>query len=96
MPTSTIDAVGAATVAPAQVPVDTSGGNPAPASSAPRASLQQVVQRLSDTLRTQNQRLDFSIDSASDRVVVTVRDADTGQVLRQIPSAEVLALRARV
>jgi flagellar protein FlaG len=36
--------------------------------------------------------LQFSVDSASGRTVVSVRDMATGDVIRQIPSEEALRL----
>jgi flagellar protein FlaG len=43
-------------------------------------------------LRSVGRQVQFSIDSASGRTVVSVRDADTGDVIRQIPSEEALRL----
>jgi flagellar protein FlaG len=43
-------------------------------------------------LRSVGRQVQFSIDSASGRTVVSVRDADTGDMIRQIPSEEALRL----
>ena len=40
--------------------------------------------------------LNFSIDDSSGQVVVKVIDGDSGEVVRQIPSEEVLKLAARL
>ncbi len=57
-------------------------------------SVDAVNRYLQDTLRYQGIR--FSVDTASGRTVAVVRDMDTGQVLRQIPSESMLVLAARV
>ena len=52
--------------------------------------LQELVDRLNQSIPTKDVSLKFEIDSVLDRPVMTVLDADTGQVLRQVPSDEVL------
>jgi flagellar protein FlaG len=47
-------------------------------------------------LQTQNRNLAFSIDDETKRSVVTVKDSESGDVIRQIPSEEVLALAERI
>jgi len=44
----------------------------------------------------QNRNLTFSVDENTDRSVVTVLDANSGDVIRQIPSEDVLALAERI
>lgn len=51
---------------------------------------------LSLFLQVQNRDLAFSIDEDTARSVVTVIDGQSGDVIRQIPSEEVLALAARI
>lgn len=51
-----------------------------------------VAQQLESYLRSVGRSVQFSIDSASGRTVVSVRDAATGEVIRQIPSEEALRL----
>jgi uncharacterized FlaG/YvyC family protein len=41
-------------------------------------------------------RVSFSVDQQTKRVVVRVLNADTNEVVRQIPAEEVLALEARL
>jgi flagellar protein FlaG len=43
-----------------------------------------------------NVKLNFSVDRASNEVVVTVVDDDTGKVIRQIPAKEALDLAAKI
>lgn len=47
-------------------------------------------------LQSQNRNLAFSVDQDSQRSVVTVTEADSGEVIRQIPSEEVLRLAERL
>jgi flagellar protein FlaG len=51
-----------------------------------------VAQQLESYLRSVGRSVQFSIDSASGETVVSVRDAATGEVIRQIPSEEALRL----
>jgi len=51
-----------------------------------------VAQQLETYLRSVGRSLHFSIDEQSGETVVSVRDAETGEVIRQIPSAEALRL----
>jgi flagellar protein FlaG len=51
-----------------------------------------VAAQLESYLRSIGRSVQFSIDSASGRTVVSVRDAATGDVIRQMPSEEALRL----
>ena len=42
--------------------------------------------------RSIRRELEFRIDDASGRTIITVRNKDTGEVVRQIPAEEVVAL----
>ena len=61
-----------------------------------QASLENAVQEAESFLQTQNRNLAFSIDDETKRSVVTVKDSESGDVIRQIPSEEVLALAERI
>ena len=52
----------------------------------------QAVQRIQSYLKSVNHALEFRIDSDSGRTVVSVRDVETGDLIRQFPSEEVLRL----
>ena len=58
--------------------------------------LNQAVAEISDFVQTQNRDLAFSIDDKSRRQVVVVTDSESGDVIRQIPSEEALALAQRI
>jgi flagellar protein FlaG len=50
-----------------------------------RAALEQFVRSIS-------RELEFRVDEASGRTIITVRIKETGEVVRQIPAEEVIAL----
>ncbi|MCI5831052.1 MAG: flagellar protein FlaG [Treponema sp.] len=52
------------------------------------------LQRLSDMVT--GHRLHFNVNSETNKVVVTVVDASTNEVIRQIPSEEVQKIQARM
>jgi flagellar protein FlaG len=87
----------AVSVSPARV----AGSDPAPAR-APlpeaqparltAAQVEQMVQEVRQVVEPVAQNLRFSIDEGSGRPIVKVVDAQTEEVLRQIPSEELLAI----
>lgn len=52
----------------------------------------KVAQQLESFLKRVSRELEFHVDDASGRVVCSVRDAQTGDLIRQIPNEEVLRL----
>lgn len=58
--------------------------------------LESAVSNLNDFVQTVRRDLAFSVDDDSGRTVVTVSDRQSGDVIRQIPSEEVLSIAARV
>ncbi len=58
--------------------------------------LSRVVEKLNEFLRQSARNLQFRYDDSSGRTVITVVDAATGDVIRQIPSEELLALAERM
>lgn len=55
-----------------------------------RENLRSAIQRLNDMMRESSRALNFSMDETTDRVVITVKNANTGEVVRQIPDATLL------
>lgn len=49
-------------------------------------NLKEIVERLNQQLKDNNRSLGFSVDEAINTFVVTVRDSNTGEVVRQIPT----------
>ncbi len=52
--------------------------------------IDEVLQKLNSAARTMGTNLSFSVDGTTKKTVVTVTDAQTGEVIRQIPSEEML------
>ena len=55
-----------------------------------RKSLQEAISRLNEQMKQNGRNLNFSIDQVVDRTVVTVKNSQTGEVVRQIPDETVL------
>jgi flagellar protein FlaG len=70
------------------------GGESLPARNAAVAAqdLERSLLKLSATMAASQRNLSFRIDQGSGRTVITVVDAVTKEVIRQIPSEEVLAV----
>lgn len=56
------------------------------------AQLQNVVDSINKTLLQANKNIQFSVDSDTKRTVVKLMDMETGDVIRQYPSKEALAI----
>lgn len=52
--------------------------------------LDAAIDRLNEMMKNSQRSLSYSVDNASDKVVVQVRDFTTDQVVRQIPTEEAL------
>jgi flagellar protein FlaG len=65
-------------------------------SSPDKADLSKTVDKINELIQGMQRELQFSVDDASGRTVVTVRDSRTREVIRQIPSEEVLAMAERL
>lgn len=50
----------------------------------------QAVQKINETMQTFSQKLEFSVDKETEAFVVKVVDKETKEVIRQIPSEELL------
>lgn len=79
----------AATAAPRPAAVDPSRAETAEPDP---VTLGKAVDRLNDTMRAKAQGLEFTIDDDSKRLVVKVVDQQTKEVIRQVPSQEVLEI----
>jgi flagellar protein FlaG len=88
--------------APASEPVVKPGASVAPTPRADAAVATQtemrqrmaaVAQQLRDYLRSNGRDLEFHVDADTDAMVITVREAASGEVIRQIPNEEALQMR---
>jgi len=60
------------------------------------AQLDKAVTRLNDHIQNVQRNLSFSIDKESGRTVVTITDAQTKEVIKQLPPDETLRLAASI
>ena len=74
------------------LPPPGSGGAPAPVEAPSTAQIDAAVSRLSDFVQSVQRDLSFNVDDATGKTVVIVRDSKTDEVVRQIPSEEVIQL----
>jgi len=78
----------------------TQGNNIREAGADSREKLQErlagVVERLNEHMHEMQRSLRFSVDDDSGRVVVKVIDKNTDEVIRQIPSEEMLAVMKNI
>ena len=58
--------------------------------------LEAVVSKLNDLVHELHRELQFSVDDKSGETVIKVIDSETDEVVRQIPSEEVVRLRERL
>lgn len=54
------------------------------------SQMQEIVDRINEQMKDHNRNLGFSIDRKINTFVVTVRNSNTGEVVRQIPSEVVV------
>jgi len=59
-------------------------------------SLESAVQEIAADVQNRQRSLQFSVDESSGRTIITVIDRETSEVIRQIPSEEVLTLAAQM
>lgn len=58
----------------------------------PSSSLDAALARLTEALRTASVSVQFEIDSSSHRVITKVMDKASGEVIRQIPTEELVRI----
>ena len=57
-----------------------------------RKNLHEAVSRLNEQLKSKGRGLIFSLDERIDRTIITVKNLQTGEVVRQIPTEEVVRM----
>jgi flagellar protein FlaG len=58
--------------------------------------MESVTKQIDSFLRSTNRSLQFRVDDATGRTVVSICDAETGEVIRQVPGEEVLKMAQRL
>lgn len=54
--------------------------------------LKAAVNEINRALQQSNRALEFSVDEDTDRLIVRLKDGETGETIRQFPSDETLAI----
>lgn len=57
-----------------------------------RQNLQEAIERLNQQVKANGRDLSFQMDETIDRPIITVRNIETGEVVRQIPSEEIIRM----
>lgn len=65
---------------------------PEPAAAVDPRALQQLADKLTQTIGMTGQQVQFSVDNDTGKTVLRVTDAESGAVLRQIPGDEALSM----
>ena len=58
--------------------------------------IESVTRQIDSFLRSQNHQLQFRVDQGTGKMVVTVTDGETGEVIRQVPGEEALKMAQRI
>ena len=61
-----------------------------------QSDIRETVQELNVTPQLVSRNLEFRVDSDSGRTVITVRDTETQEVIRQIPSEQLLEISGKL
>jgi flagellar protein FlaG len=62
----------------------------------PAHKIESVTRQIDSFLRSQNHQLQFRVDQGSGKMIVTVTDGETGEVIRQVPGEEALKMAQRI
>src|SRR5215218_1349357 len=68
----------------------------APSQGELRTRIAAVAQQMRDYLRSNGRDLEFRVDADTHDMVITVREAASGKVIRQIPNEEALQMRRHI
>jgi flagellar protein FlaG len=60
------------------------------------STVASAAKQIESFLKSMGRTLEFRVDAETNRTVVTVRDSESGEVIRQIPGDEVLQLARRL
>jgi flagellar protein FlaG len=66
----------------------------APAVTIPK--IESVTRQIDSFLRSINKSLQFRVDQATGQMIVTIRDDETGEVIRQVPGEEAVRIAQRI
>lgn len=58
--------------------------------------IESVTRQIDSFLRSINRSVQFRVDQASGEMVVSICDAETGEIIRQVPGEEALRIAERI
>jgi flagellar protein FlaG len=70
--------------------IDAARTQPAPEAESASPKIEQIAERLESYIRSVSRSLEFKVDANSGRTIISVLDAETGDLIRQIPNEEVV------
>src|SRR5690606_11312732 len=76
--------------------LSSSGAENEPRKAEQKLGVEEAVERIRAQVQTLQRNLNFSVDDSTGEVVVQVLDGDSGKVVRQIPSEDILRLAERL
>lgn len=56
------------------------------------ADVERATSKVNDFVKQIDRNLEFAVDESSGRVIITVREPETGKIIRQIPPEELLVI----
>ena len=77
---------------PTQPPVATQVSPDNASERPPREAMKAAAEQIESYLKSVGRELQFSVDEETGETVITVRDASTGEIVRQIPKAEAMRI----
>jgi flagellar protein FlaG len=76
----------------ATAPVPKPASQAMPARAVDTEAIKQAATAVNDILKTLASVIEFTVDTRSEKIVVHIVDSQTGKVIRQIPTEDMLAL----
>jgi len=61
-----------------------------------KRDISEAIEKINTRMRADGRALSFSVDEAADRTVITVKNSETGRVVRQIPDEALLRVAHRL
>lgn len=58
--------------------------------------IESVTRQIDSFLRSINKSLQFRVDQATGQMIVTIRDDETGEVIRQVPGEDAVRIAQRI
>lgn len=94
---SVVRQAGAAAINPGQDKQSTQATQAAPSTPPSEAEISQAIEELQSSVETMgHNNLSFRREDAINRSIIVVRDSETDEIIREIPSEEIVAMARRI